>query len=63
LKVLDLAGIPETKEVKGIGLDIGAGSGLSTVSLTERGFPGIGIDASFGMLKQGLVENRMLDAV
>jgi len=50
-KVLDLAGIPETNEILGIGLDIGAGSGLSTLSLTQRGYPGIGIDASFGMLK------------
>ena len=47
----------------GLGLDIGAGSGLSTLSLTERGYPGIGIDASFGMLKQGLAENRMFDAI
>ena len=62
---MDLVGLGMTKEVKGIALDIGCGTGLSSEPMVGRGFPTIGIDASLSMLVEGMKHgsSRMIDGV
>ena len=66
---MDLISISLDKDgqskVRGIGLDLGCGTGLSSVPMAERGLPTIGIDASFHMLKQAVQSKpcRMLDGI